>query len=321
MWRWEDVRMWRCEDVRMRRCEDEKVWRWEDVRMRRCEDEKMWRWENVLQTPIVGRTLRSDALGKNVRGNAELLEVVVVILKFVCASVLGSWVLNVFSLKALAKGFSQRTAAKFHFHFIHTTTPSFTSPTSCTSTSCASHSSFNQVQSSSRRYIRHQHHLHQLHVFVNHIHHLHHLHQVQSTSRHYIQNTLMRIMIDFYVIYLRTTNVYGFQYTYTWVCGHESVCHVSVCLLNCLWSDVSFVHDFKFFIFVFFIFVAPAFLATGVGRHDTWLATIQWPGLLWRPWAHVQAHTNLVSRRPRQSEHRIGPALAWTGHSWVRPPQ
>ena len=53
----------------MRRCEDEKVWRWEDVKMRRCErrceDEKVWRWEDVLQTPTIGRTLRSDALGKN----------------------------------------------------------------------------------------------------------------------------------------------------------------------------------------------------------------------------------------------------------------
>ena len=26
--------------------------------------EKMWRWEDVLQTPTIGRTLRSDALGK-----------------------------------------------------------------------------------------------------------------------------------------------------------------------------------------------------------------------------------------------------------------
>ena len=46
-------------------------------------------------------------------------------------------------------------------------------------------------------------------------------------------------MIDFYV------NTYEHEciwisYTYAWVCGHESVCHVSVCLLNCLWSDVSF---------------------------------------------------------------------------------
>ena len=81
MWRWADVRedlkMSRCE----RRCEDEQMWRWADVREdvredvkmsrceRRCEDEqtweKMWRWEDVLQTPTIGRTLRSDALGKN----------------------------------------------------------------------------------------------------------------------------------------------------------------------------------------------------------------------------------------------------------------
>ena len=76
MWRWEDVkmrrcedeRMWRWEDVKIRRCEDEKMWRWEGVKMRRCEDEKVWekvwRWEDVLQTPTIGRTLRSDALGK-----------------------------------------------------------------------------------------------------------------------------------------------------------------------------------------------------------------------------------------------------------------
>jgi hypothetical protein len=39
------------------------VWRWEDVKMRRCEDEKVWRWEDEIQTPTIGRTLRSDALG------------------------------------------------------------------------------------------------------------------------------------------------------------------------------------------------------------------------------------------------------------------
>ena len=72
MWRWADVKMSRCEDeqmwrwadVKMRRCEDEKVWRWEGVKMRRCEDEKVWRWEDEIQTPTIGRTLRSDALGK-----------------------------------------------------------------------------------------------------------------------------------------------------------------------------------------------------------------------------------------------------------------
>jgi hypothetical protein len=66
MWRSEDVKMWcedeqmwRREDVKMSRCEKEKVWekvwRWEGVKMRRCEDE--------IQTPTIGRTLRSDALG------------------------------------------------------------------------------------------------------------------------------------------------------------------------------------------------------------------------------------------------------------------
>ena len=69
MRRCEDEKMWRCEDAKMRRCEDEKMWRyedgWEDVKMRRCEDEKMWRWEDERQTPTIGRTLRSDALGKN----------------------------------------------------------------------------------------------------------------------------------------------------------------------------------------------------------------------------------------------------------------
>ena len=93
MWRWADVKMsrcerrcedeqmWRCEkmwrwaDVKMSRCEDEQMWRWTDVTMRRCEDEKMryrcedekmWRWEDKIQTPTIGRTLRSDALGKNI---------------------------------------------------------------------------------------------------------------------------------------------------------------------------------------------------------------------------------------------------------------
>ena len=73
MWRWgwedvkrrryEEAKMWRWEDVKMRRCEEEKMWGWEDVKMRRCEDEKMWRGEYVWQTPTIGRTLRSDALG------------------------------------------------------------------------------------------------------------------------------------------------------------------------------------------------------------------------------------------------------------------
>ena len=73
VWRWdvkrsrcEDEQMWRWADVKMSRCEDEKVWRWEDVKMRRCEDEKVWRWEDEIQTPTIGRTLRSDALGKNI---------------------------------------------------------------------------------------------------------------------------------------------------------------------------------------------------------------------------------------------------------------
>ena len=72
MWRWADVKMsrcedekmWRWEDVKMRRCEDEKMWRWEGVKMRRCEDEKVWSWEDEIETPTIGRTLRSDALGK-----------------------------------------------------------------------------------------------------------------------------------------------------------------------------------------------------------------------------------------------------------------
>ena len=58
----------RCEDVRMWRCEDEKIWRCEDEQKmsRRWEDEKMWRWEDERQNPTIGRTLRSDALGKNI---------------------------------------------------------------------------------------------------------------------------------------------------------------------------------------------------------------------------------------------------------------
>ena len=92
MRRCEDKKMWRWADVKMSRCEDEKMWRWEDVKMSRCEDEKMWekvwrladvregvkmsrcedekmwekvwRWEDEIQTPTIGRTLRSDALGK-----------------------------------------------------------------------------------------------------------------------------------------------------------------------------------------------------------------------------------------------------------------
>ena len=105
MWRWADVKMktdvkmrrcedekmWRWADVKMSRCEDEKIWRWEDVKMRRCEDEKMWSekmwsWEDVKmrrcevrrcederQTPTIGRTLRSDALGKKLE-HAGLLK-------------------------------------------------------------------------------------------------------------------------------------------------------------------------------------------------------------------------------------------------------
>ena len=78
MWRWKGVKMsrcedekvmWVCEDVKMSRYEDEQMWRWADVKMSRCEDEKVWekvwRWEDEIQTPTIGRTLRSDALGKN----------------------------------------------------------------------------------------------------------------------------------------------------------------------------------------------------------------------------------------------------------------
>ena len=94
MRRWEDVKMRRsederCEDVKMRRCEvkmrrsedekrrceEEKMWGWKNVKMRRCEDEKMWGWEDVkmrrcedeIQTLTIGRTLRSDALGKKTK--------------------------------------------------------------------------------------------------------------------------------------------------------------------------------------------------------------------------------------------------------------
>ena len=100
MWRWADVRedlkmsrcedekMWRCEDVKMSRCEDEQMWRWEGVKMRRCEDEKVWqkvwcdrrcedekvwRWEDEIQTPTIGRTLRSDALGNKTLTFSSLL--------------------------------------------------------------------------------------------------------------------------------------------------------------------------------------------------------------------------------------------------------
>ena len=63
----EDVREDVREDMKMSRCEDEqmweKMWRWADVKMSRCEDEKVWRWEGEIQTPTIGRTLRSDALG------------------------------------------------------------------------------------------------------------------------------------------------------------------------------------------------------------------------------------------------------------------
>ena len=75
MRRWEDVKMRRCEDEKMLRWEDVKMWRWEDVKtrrceVRRCEDEKMWRWEDEIQTPTIGRTLRSNALGKNHEGTS-----------------------------------------------------------------------------------------------------------------------------------------------------------------------------------------------------------------------------------------------------------
>ena len=68
--RGEDVKMWGCEDVKMRRYEDVKMWRWaeDEQKMSRrwAEDEKMWRWEDERQNPTIGRTLRSDALGKNI---------------------------------------------------------------------------------------------------------------------------------------------------------------------------------------------------------------------------------------------------------------
>ena len=51
------------------------MWRWADVKMSRCEDEKVWRWEGEIQTPTIGRTLRSDALGnKNPASEATRLQ-------------------------------------------------------------------------------------------------------------------------------------------------------------------------------------------------------------------------------------------------------
>ena len=86
MWRWADVKMSRCEDEQMWRwadvredIKDEQIWRWadvrEDVKMSRCENEKVWekvwRWEDEIQTPTIGRTLRSDALGKKTIFNSS----------------------------------------------------------------------------------------------------------------------------------------------------------------------------------------------------------------------------------------------------------
>ena len=73
-WRWADVS--RCEDEQMWRWEGVKMRRWEDeIQMWRCEDEKMRRWEDeiLLQTPTIGRTLRSDALGKKHNANVSRL--------------------------------------------------------------------------------------------------------------------------------------------------------------------------------------------------------------------------------------------------------
>ena len=57
------------EDLRIRRCDDEKMLRWEDATMwrwqaKRRKDMNMKTGENVSQTPTLGRTLRSDALGQ-----------------------------------------------------------------------------------------------------------------------------------------------------------------------------------------------------------------------------------------------------------------
>ena len=41
--------------------------RGQEGKRRRCEDERMWRWEDEIQTPTIGRTLRSNALGNSRR--------------------------------------------------------------------------------------------------------------------------------------------------------------------------------------------------------------------------------------------------------------
>jgi hypothetical protein len=64
--RWEDATMWRWQEKIRRRCEDAKMWRWEALKTKPCrrEDMNMKTGENVSQTPTIGRTLRSDALGQ-----------------------------------------------------------------------------------------------------------------------------------------------------------------------------------------------------------------------------------------------------------------
>ena len=140
-------------------------------------------------------------------------------------------------------------------------------------------------------------------------------------------NTLMRIMIDFYVIYLRPMSVYGLHiHIHEFAGMSQFVMWLCACWNNCdptcpfqsqvrqaasaaggdtvqvmTWVNINHQVNFTWlslitqqrdtyscpWLQIFHFRVAPAFSATGVRRHDTWLATSQWPGLLWRPWAHV----------------------------------
>ena len=102
MWRWAAVKMWGCEDERMWRCEDEKMWRCEDVKMGRCEDETMWRGEDVLQTPTIGRTLRSDALGK--KGPAQTHPNLIIVFHHVPFKIASSYPSPQFSTLGLLQG-------------------------------------------------------------------------------------------------------------------------------------------------------------------------------------------------------------------------
>jgi len=78
----------------------------------------MWRWKNVLQTPIIGRTLRSDALGKKLVGGNKIRKVNFCLKVDLFLSGIWSWKFFVKTKACVARNFSWWIFRTFCCYFV-----------------------------------------------------------------------------------------------------------------------------------------------------------------------------------------------------------